>query len=175
MLFYVVTGISLRWIATAAAAGPSSIVIWIGAWLVFYIPLAFSVVELSSRYPDEGGLYVWSKKAFGDFSGFMSAWAYWTSNLPYFPAVLYFAASNVIYMRQSAWGHLSNNANFYIIFSLLTLDPGHGSQHRRPERRQVAAQPGCGRDVDSGGDRDRDGWNRLAPLWFGERVHACTP
>ena len=121
VLFYVVTGISLRWIATAAAAGPSSIVIWIGAWLVFYIPLAFSVVELSSRYPDEGGLYVWSKKAFGDFSGFMSAWAYWTSNLPYFPAVLYFAASNVIYMRQGAWGHLSNDATFYIIFSLLTL------------------------------------------------------
>ena len=29
ILFYVVTGISLRWIATAAAAGPSSIVIWI--------------------------------------------------------------------------------------------------------------------------------------------------
>jgi len=121
VLFYVVTGVSLRWIATAAAAGPSSIVIWIGAWLVFYIPLAFSVVEMSSRYPDEGGLYVWSKKAFGDFSGFMSAWAYWTSNLPYFPAVLYFAASNVIYMRQNAWGHLSNDATFYIIFSLLTL------------------------------------------------------
>ena len=121
VLFYVVTGVSLRWIATAAAAGPSSIVIWIGAWLVFYIPLAFSVIELSSRYPDEGGLYVWSKKAFGDFSGFMSAWAYWTSNLPYFPAVLYFAASNVIYMRPSAWGHLSNDAAFYIIFSLLTL------------------------------------------------------
>jgi glutamate:GABA antiporter len=121
VLFYVVTGVSLRWIATAAAAGPSSIVIWIGAWLVFYIPLALSVVEMSSRYPDEGGLYVWSKKAFGDFSGFMSAWAYWTSNLPYFPAVLYFAASNVIYMRQTAWGHLSNDATFYIIFSLLTL------------------------------------------------------
>jgi amino acid transporter len=121
VLFYVVTGISLRWIATAAAAGPSSIVIWIGAWLFFYTPLALSVIELSSRYPDEGGLYVWSKKAFGDFSGFISAWAYWTSNLPYFPAVLYFAASNVIYIRQGAWGHLSNNPTFYIIFSLLAL------------------------------------------------------
>jgi amino acid transporter len=52
VLFYVVTGISLRWIATAAAAGPSSIVIWIGAWLVFYTPLALSVIELSSRYPN---------------------------------------------------------------------------------------------------------------------------
>ncbi|MGB7822845.1 MAG: APC family permease [Candidatus Sulfotelmatobacter sp.] len=121
VLFYVVTGISLRWIATAAAAGPSSIVIWIGAWLCFYTPLALSVLELSSRYPSEGGLYVWSKRAFGDFSGFMSAWTYWTSNLPYFPAVLYFAASNILFMRQNAWTHLSNNATFYIVFSLLTL------------------------------------------------------
>ena len=121
VLFYVVTGISLRWIATAAAAGPSSIVIWIGAWLAFYTPLALSVIELSSRYPNEGGLYVWSKKAFGNFSGFMSAWTYWACNLPYFPAVLYFAASNALYMRQGAWGHLSGNATFYIIFSLLTL------------------------------------------------------
>jgi len=121
VLFYVVTGISLRWIATAAAAGPSSIVIWIGAWLAFYTPLALSVIELSSRYPNEGGLYVWSKRAFGDFSGFMSAWTYWTSNLPYFPAVLYFAASNALYIRQAAWGHLSNDATFYIVFSLLTL------------------------------------------------------
>jgi amino acid transporter len=120
-LFYVITGISLRWIATAAAAGPSSIVIWVGAWLCFYTPLALSVLELSSRYPNEGGLYVWSKRAFGDFSGFMSAWTYWTSNLPYFPAVLYFAASNVLFMRQARWEHLSSNAAFYIIFALLTL------------------------------------------------------
>ena len=121
LLFYVVTGISLRWIATAAAAGPSSIIIWIGAWLAFYTPLALSVIELSSRYPNEGGLYVWSKRAFGDFSGFMAAWTYWTSNLPYFPAVLYFAASNVLFMRQAEWGHLSGNATFYITFSLMTL------------------------------------------------------
>ena len=44
VLFYAVTGISLRWIATAAAAGPSSIVIWIVAWLFFYTPLALSVI-----------------------------------------------------------------------------------------------------------------------------------
>ena len=88
VLFYIVTGISLRWIATAAAAGLSSIVVWVMAWAAFYIPLALSVVELSSRYPKEGGLYVWSKRAFGDFAGFISAWTYWTSNLPYFPAIL---------------------------------------------------------------------------------------
>jgi amino acid transporter len=121
VLFYAVTGISLRWIASAAAAGPSSIVIWIGAWLAFFTPLALSVIELSSRYPNEGGIYVWAKRAFGDFSGFITAWTYWASNLPYFPAVLYFAASNALYIRQDAWRHLSNNTTYYIVFSLVAL------------------------------------------------------
>jgi glutamate:GABA antiporter len=121
VLFYVVTGVSLRWIATAAAAGPSSILIWIGAWLVFYTPLALSVIELSSRYPEEGGIYVWSKCAFGDFAGFITAWTYWGCNLPYFPAALYFAASNALYIRHESWGHFSTSTTYYIVFSVLAL------------------------------------------------------
>ena len=121
VLFYVVTGISLRWIATAAAAGPSSIVIWIAALFLLYAPLALSVLELSSRYPNEGGLYVWSKRAFGDFPGFMTAWTYWTSNLPYFPTVLYFAASNLLFIRHDKWIHLSNNTTYFLTSSVLAL------------------------------------------------------
>jgi len=121
VMFYVVTGISLRWIATAAAAGPSSVVIWIGAWLVFYIPLALSVIELSSRYPDEGGLYVWTKRAFGEFPAFLCGWMYWTSNFPYLPAALYFAAGNALYIRHAAWVHLSHSPAYYVIFSLAAL------------------------------------------------------
>jgi len=119
--FYLVTGISLRWIATAASAGPSSVFIWFGAWLTFYTPLALSVIELSSRYPQQGGLYVWSKRASGDFGAFICAWIYWTSNLPYFPAVLYFAAGNIIYMRGKHWEYLASNPTFYIVFALVTL------------------------------------------------------
>src|SRR5260370_16346924 len=121
VLFYGVRGISLGWIATAASAGPSAVVIWVGAWLAFYTPLALSVIELSSRYPQEGGLYIWSKRAFGDFAGFLCAWIYWTSNLPYFPAVLYFAFSNALYMRGQRSAQFSNDARFYILFSLIAL------------------------------------------------------
>ncbi len=120
VLFYVVTGVSLRWIATAAAAGPSSVIIWIGAFLFFYSPLALSVIELSSRYPEEGGIYVWAKRGFGDFAGFITAWTYWACNLPYFPAVLYFAASNALYIRHD-WGRFSDNTSYYIVFSLVAL------------------------------------------------------
>ncbi len=121
LMLYVVTGISLRWLATAAHAGPSAIVVWLGAWLLFYVPLALSVIELASRYPQEGGLYVWSKKAFGDFSGYISAWTYWTSNLPYFPAILYFAAGNVLYVGGERWMYLSNRPSYYVWFSLAAL------------------------------------------------------
>ena len=98
VMFYVVATLSLRWIAVAASAGPSSIAIWVIGLVTIFLPLALCVMELSSRYPQEGGMYVWSKRAFGDFSGFITGWIYWTSNLPYFPAVLYFAASNALYI-----------------------------------------------------------------------------
>ena len=120
-LFYIVTGISLRWIATAATVGASAVVFWLIALCAFYLPLALSVMELSSRYPEEGGLYVWSKRAFGDFPGFMTGWSYWASNLPYFPAVLYFAASNALYIGPKSWLALSNNKTYFLLFALTGL------------------------------------------------------
>jgi glutamate:GABA antiporter len=38
VLFNLVAVVSLRWVATAAAAGPSSITLWILAALLFFIP-----------------------------------------------------------------------------------------------------------------------------------------
>jgi glutamate:GABA antiporter len=120
VLFYVVTGVSLRWIATAASIGASSVVLWMGAWLFLYVPLALSVIELSSRYPAEGGLYVWTKKAFGEGSGFLAGWMYWTSNLPYYPTVLIFAASNLLFLRPE-WQSYSHNPTYFTAFSVLVL------------------------------------------------------
>jgi len=120
VLFYVVTGVSLRWIATAAGHGPSSLVIWFAAFLLLYIPLAFAVIQLSSRYPAEGGFYVWTKIAFGEKAGFLSAWLYWVSNLPYFPAVLYFAASNVLFLHPSLQRY-SQKPAYFVAFSVFIL------------------------------------------------------
>ena len=124
VLFYVVTALSLRWIATAAAAGPSSIVIWIVGCVTYFVPLTFCVLELSSRYPEEGGIYLWSKKAFGEFAGFMTGWMYWTANLPYYPGVLYFAAGNALFIGGDRWQHLSNSSFFFILTATIGLAIG---------------------------------------------------
>ncbi len=120
-LFYIVTGFSLRWIATAGAAGPSALVIWIVAALGLFVPLVFTVLELSSRYPEEGGVYVWSKRAFGPFAAFITGWTYWGSNLPYLPGLLYFAAANALFVGGSSWQSLSTNSTYFTVVSMAGL------------------------------------------------------
>ncbi len=119
--FYVVVVLSIRWTATAAAAGPSILVVWIAAVTCFFIPLAACVMELTSRHPEEGGIYVWTREAFGDFSGFLCAWTYWMSNLPLFPAVLYFGAASALFAFGAHAQSLSSNPVYFIAFSAFWL------------------------------------------------------
>src|SRR5467141_5475458 len=64
VLFNVATVLGPRWIAAAAHNGTSSISLWVIAAILFFLPTALIIIELSTRYPAEGGLYVWSKEAF---------------------------------------------------------------------------------------------------------------
>lgn len=121
LLFYLVTGFSLRWIAPAAAAGPSAVIIWVIAALALYVPLVLCVLELSSRYPEEGGLYAWTRRAFGEFPGYMSGFLYWSSNLPYFPSLFYFTAANALFIVGHRWDALQTSRTYFIVFSMMAL------------------------------------------------------
>ncbi len=121
VLLFVTTGTNLQWVATAGAAGPSALTVWALGALAMFVPLAACVVEMSSRHPEEGGLYVWSRKAFGPFAGFITGWTYWCSNLPYFPGVLYFAAGNFLFVGGEDMRALSTSSAYFIGFSLLGL------------------------------------------------------
>jgi amino acid transporter len=121
VLLYVVIVLSIRWTAQAATAGPSILVVWIAALLCFFIPLAASVMELSSRHPEEGGIYVWTREAFGDFSGFICAWTYWMSNLPFFAAILYFGAASALFAFAPRAQSLASNPVYYIAFAIFWL------------------------------------------------------
>ena len=121
LFFYIATTFSLRWMATAGAAGPSALLIWIIAAVGLFVPLVFATLELSSRYPEEGGIYVWSKRAFGPFSAFMTGWSYWATNLPYFPSLLYFAAANLLYAGGPSWQAWSSNSTYFMIAAVIGL------------------------------------------------------
>jgi amino acid transporter len=88
VLFNIVAVLSLRWTATAAAAGPSSLTLWVLAALFFFIPQGLAVSHLSARFPHEGGIYFWTKRAFGEGHGFLCGWCYWVNNILYYPNLL---------------------------------------------------------------------------------------
>ena len=100
LLFCIATVLGPRWIAAAARNGQSSITLWILAALLFFVPTAYIVVELSTRFPEEGGLYVWTKMAFGDFHGFVAGWTYWIYTVFYCPGLL--IASAAVCLRMWA-------------------------------------------------------------------------
>ncbi|HEU4371514.1 MAG TPA: APC family permease [Methylomirabilota bacterium] len=93
VLFNIVAVMSIRWLATSAAAGPSSLVLWVIAGLCFFVPQGLAVAELAARHPEEGGIYRWTRRAFGEGHGFLCGWCYWINNVLYYPSLLLFVAS----------------------------------------------------------------------------------
>ena len=92
----IVAIVGLRWISRSARIGAPAVTLWILACLLFFVPLAAVLAELSSRHPDQGGIYAWARRAFGPAHGFICGWCMWVNNLFYFPSLLLFAAANLL-------------------------------------------------------------------------------
>ncbi|MBL8524166.1 MAG: amino acid permease [Betaproteobacteria bacterium] len=101
--------VGLRWLSNAAQIGPASLTLWLIALLIFLLPMALAVLELSSRLPAEGGLYVWTKSAFGDHHGFIAGWSYWVSNLVFLPSALLFGAGALAHLFTDPSGLAENS------------------------------------------------------------------
>ena len=62
--------------ASLASFGGISVVGWLFTAVgAFLLALVFS--RMSRAYPRTGGPYAYSRRAFGDFVGFQTAWGYW--------------------------------------------------------------------------------------------------
>src|SRR5437899_5194775 len=69
--------VGLPWVGVAAKQGPSHVVFWLIAMVLFYLPSAIVVTHLNRLMPLEGGLYQWAKLGFNDMTGFLVAWNLW--------------------------------------------------------------------------------------------------
>src|SRR5215469_4992534 len=123
LLFNIAAVLGPRWVAAAAHNGTSSISLWVLAALFFFLPSTYILAELSSRYPAEGGLYAWSKEAFGEFHGFVAGWTYWVYTFFYFPGLLMASAAMAAYIGGSGAAHLAQNRTFLMVgsFSILIV------------------------------------------------------
>ena len=98
------SGVFLLPASLADVAGPVSIIGWlftgVGAML-----LALVFARLASTFPRTGGPYAYSRRAFGDFIGFQTAWGYWIAAWAGNAAI---AVAFVGYLAVF-WGELGSN------------------------------------------------------------------
>jgi glutamate:GABA antiporter len=121
VLLNVVGIVSLRWLATSAAAGPSVLTLWVLAALLFFLPLGLAVSYLSARYPHQGGVYAWTKSAYGEGHGFLCGWCYWVNNLLYYPNLLIASSVMATYAIGRGGSGLESNWTYVLTATLLML------------------------------------------------------
>jgi len=91
--------------------------------LLWCLPTAFMIGELSSALPQEGGYYAWVRRGLGNFWGFQEAWLSLVASI--FDMAIY-PALFVIYLRQMApWfgvGHHGIWAGLFVIVTCAALN-----------------------------------------------------
>ena len=68
------------------------------AALIFFLPLALVTAELATTWPENGGIFIWVKKAFGHRTGFLAIWLFWLLNVIWYPTLLSFLAAAIAYL-----------------------------------------------------------------------------
>ena len=118
--------VGLTWIGVAGKLGPSHVVFWLLAIVLFYLPSAAVVIYLNRLMPLEGGLYQWAKIGFNETVGFMLAWNLWlyvivnTSEIGLQTATYlsYAIGPSAAWMTKSTWFVA---AATFVILSLLVI------------------------------------------------------
>ena len=119
-LFAITCVTSARWIPIAAHAGPVSVVLWILAAVFFMAPLAVAVATLVAKYPEAGGLYLWTRRDFGAWPGFLCFWIYWVGIACLFPTAALLYARVGFSLFGSQFARLGDN-RFYLLAATLAL------------------------------------------------------
>jgi glutamate:GABA antiporter len=121
VLFNLVAVIGLRWLSTAAKAGPSALTLWLLAGLLFFVPQGLVVTELASRFPQEGGIYQWTKRALGEKHGYVCGWCYWINNVLYYPNLLISTAVIATFVIGKGESSLVSNWAYVLSATLVCL------------------------------------------------------
>lgn len=122
----VVAIVNLSFVPPAAIFGRVAIALWVLAFFAFFIPEAIAVLIYSRRYPGEGGIYLWTRRQFGDVHGFVSGWCYWINNLFYIPMQLVYIAGVLAFVGGGRWADLVDEKWFVsiVVFGWLALATG---------------------------------------------------
>lgn len=82
MIFFGLCSVLVLYTVPASASkGLSGIGVWFIILPLFLIPSCLVISELGSTWSGNGGIYLWTKSAFGDFIASQVSWLYWANTL----------------------------------------------------------------------------------------------
>ncbi len=112
VLAQVLCVVGSSWVGVAAKLGRAHVAFWLGAMLLYYLPLAAVVIYLNREMPLEGGLYQWAKFGFGEFLGFLTAWNLWVYAIASVASVLFVIPTDLSFIigRGAEWLPASKTA-----------------------------------------------------------------
>ena len=87
-----------------AEYGLSSLFFFLLIGLCFFFPVSFVSAELTTGWPERGGVFTWVKEAFGHRMGFLAIWLQWIENVVWYPTILSFMAAALAYCIKPALG-----------------------------------------------------------------------
>ena len=121
MLTQILCVVGSSWVGVAAGLGRAQTAMWIAAMLLFYVPMAASVIGLNRTMPLEGGLYIWAHRAFGDLGGFLTAWNIWFYGIAVTATILYAIPTELSYLigPSAAWLPESRIASLAIVSAMI--------------------------------------------------------
>lgn len=93
---------SIRTLPFSAVYGFSLIFFYAVAALIFFIPTALVSAELGTGWPNQGGIYVWVREAFGKRLSFLTIWLNWIYNVFWYPTILALIAGTFAYFFDPA-------------------------------------------------------------------------
>jgi len=117
--FFMVSGGTYGTEAIVSGAGYGhGILILLFLPVLWCLPTAFMIGELSSALPEEGGYYAWVRRGLGNFWGFQEAWLSLTASI--FDMAIY-PTLFVFYLKQmSPWFGVGHNGVYAGLFVVAT-------------------------------------------------------
>ncbi len=96
---------SLRTLPFSAVYGFSAVFYYLIAAITFFIPVSLVAAELATGWPETGGVYVWTREAFGKKIGLLTIWLQWFYNIVWYPTIMSLIAVTIAYTINPALVH----------------------------------------------------------------------
>lgn len=102
-LFTVSAILVIDQLTASASIGTGTLGWWLLAIIFFLVPYGLITAELATAYPEQGGIYVWAKRAFGRRWAARTTYWYWVNVALWMPSVFLLFAGLFCQLFVSQW------------------------------------------------------------------------